>query len=177
MANIVQNLNELEQDFVQKGAAIEALTCESFNDFEKNLKKSIEEQQRDNRNVRDRYNIFVKELNDIRIANEQPRTSKTSEPIEIDGGDGGTMLHELPTVTTDPITKLLLKNPVRHKRCNHVYDKDSIEDAMRMNNRLRCPYVGCNIKNIKMTDLIEDRDLKRKLISLRLENDFQETNE
>lgn len=37
----------------------------------------------------------------------------------------------------DPITKRRLENPVRNKICKHVYEKNSVEQLLLQNPRLR----------------------------------------
>lgn len=37
----------------------------------------------------------------------------------------------------DPITKAPLQNPVRNKKCRHIYGRDSITESLNMNPRLR----------------------------------------
>ena len=68
----------------------------------------------------------------------------------------------------DPLTKQLITHPVRNRRCNHVYDKKTVEASLKINAALRCPIVGCaNKVKILMVDLIEDKELKRKMIHMR----------
>lgn len=40
-------------------------------------------------------------------------------------------------VYIDPITKKPLENPVRNKKCGHNYERDSIIEAIKLNQRLR----------------------------------------
>lgn len=40
----------------------------------------------------------------------------------------------------DPITKRRLENPVRNKICKHVYEKNSVEQLLLQNPRLRLIY-------------------------------------
>lgn len=37
----------------------------------------------------------------------------------------------------DPITKGALLNPVRNIKCNHIYGRDSVQNSLRINPRLR----------------------------------------
>lgn len=64
----------------------------------------------------------------------------------------------------DPITKGPLENPVRNKICGHIYGKTSIVESLKMNQRLRCPSMGCrNKKHIRVNDLVDDFEYARKL--------------
>lgn len=65
--------------------------------------------------------------------------------------------------TIDPITKKQIVEPVRNKRCNHIYEKSTIYsmiDMARENQKpVRCPYMGCNQRDFKKTDLVKDKDV------------------
>ncbi|EDS32716.1 quijote [Culex quinquefasciatus] len=64
----------------------------------------------------------------------------------------------------DPITKRPLEIPVRNKKCNHVYEKRSIEELIRNNPRTRCPVMGCAANEyVSLGDLQEDKMLQHKL--------------
>jgi hypothetical protein len=42
--------------------------------------------------------------------------------------------------TIDPISKGQIRNPVRNKHCQHIYDRDTIKEAIRVSEskRVRC---------------------------------------
>jgi len=69
--------------------------------------------------------------------------------------------------TIDPITKKQITEPVRNKKCNHIYEKATIYgmiDQARQNDKpVRCPYMGCNQKDFKKTDLVKDREVAKHL--------------
>ena len=48
--------------------------------------------------------------------------------------------------TIDPITKKEIVDPVRNKKCKHIYEKSTMNhmiDRARENNKpVRCPYMG-----------------------------------
>ncbi|XP_058461951.1 E3 SUMO-protein ligase NSE2-like [Malaya genurostris] len=65
----------------------------------------------------------------------------------------------------DPISKLPLEIPVRNKKCNHIYEKSSIEMLIRNNPRTRCPVMGCAANQyVTLADLEEDKMLQHKLM-------------
>lgn len=75
----------------------------------------------------------------------------------------------------DPITKQLIKNPVRNIFCNHVYEETSIMEAIL--NNVRCPYLGCsNKQKIKATHLKADDQMRVNIMEAQnqqqLEEDF-----
>ena len=83
----------------------------------------------------------------------------------VDNVDGMEIEEEITTV--DPLTKQPITCPVRNRHCNHIYDKESMRSQLEINSVLRCPIIGCSNKvKILMQDLVEDRELKRKLINL-----------
>merc|ERR1712112_762474 len=63
--------------------------------------------------------------------------------------------------TIDPITKKQITEPVRNKKCNHIYEKSTIYsmiDLARENSKpVKCPYMGCNERDFKKTDLVRDK--------------------
>lgn len=64
----------------------------------------------------------------------------------------------------DPITKRPIEKPCRNIVCQHIYDLESMKQALQTAGRMRCPVVGCvNKKRIALEDLVEDPDLQRKL--------------
>lgn len=64
---------------------------------------------------------------------------------------------------TDPISKEPIKNPVKNKKCGHIYDKDTITKMLSHRN-MRCPYIGCPSKQPIQLNLLEtDHELKRKI--------------
>jgi len=69
--------------------------------------------------------------------------------------------------TIDPITKKQITEPVRNKKCNHIYEKATIygmiEQARAHQKPVRCPYMGCNQKDFKKTDLVKDREVAKHL--------------
>jgi len=69
--------------------------------------------------------------------------------------------------TIDPITKKQITEPVRNKKCNHIYEKATIysmiEQARAHQKPVRCPYMGCNQKDFKKTDLLKDREVAKHL--------------
>ncbi|GAB0094950.1 E3 SUMO-protein ligase NSE2 [Sergentomyia squamirostris] len=87
----------------------------------------------------------------------------------LDGAGPSTTSEEMTVTetvqTVDPFTKKPLQNPVRNKTCNHVYDRDCLKNIIKLNNRVRCPYVGCSNKSrLRMEDVEEDDVLKMQMM-------------
>ncbi|CAG7835415.1 unnamed protein product [Allacma fusca] len=68
-------------------------------------------------------------------------------------------------VTKDPLTKKEIKNPVKNKICNHIYDEKTILNYMKsQHNNVICPYAGCTNKTVLKKDHFEhDEQLVKKV--------------
>ncbi|XP_075438247.1 E3 SUMO-protein ligase NSE2 isoform X2 [Ascaphus truei] len=66
-----------------------------------------------------------------------------------------------------PITQMEMINPVKNKVCGHTYEKDAIERMIQNRHqkkkKARCPKVGCDHSDMKITDLVPDTALKRAI--------------
>jgi len=68
------------------------------------------------------------------------------------------------TAPVDPITKTIIRKPIRNKKCKHVYDNQSIYDYIRQSkNKAKCPYMGCKNNKLVVGDLQEDAQLEEKI--------------
>ncbi|XP_052089378.1 E3 SUMO-protein ligase NSE2-like isoform X1 [Mytilus californianus] len=65
--------------------------------------------------------------------------------------------------TRCPYTGKDMINPVKNSYCGHHYDKEGISHYIKIKGRkAKCPVGGCgNDKPIELSDLIEDKDLKK----------------
>jgi SUMO ligase MMS21 Smc5/6 complex component len=69
-------------------------------------------------------------------------------------------------------------NPVRNKICKHVYEEATIKEAIKLNPRTKCPYLGCGNKQpVKLDDFAKDDDLRHKIDIARTQQCEQEENE
>merc|ERR1711936_1218365 len=75
--------------------------------------------------------------------------------------------------TIDPITKKQIVDPVRNKKCNHIYEKSTIysmiELARENSKSVKCPYMGCNCRDFKKTDLVKDKEVLGHIHNLKEE--------
>ncbi|XP_069477720.1 E3 SUMO-protein ligase NSE2 isoform X2 [Ambystoma mexicanum] len=66
-----------------------------------------------------------------------------------------------------PITQLEMKRPMKNKVCGHVYEEEAIirmiQNRHQKNKKARCPKVGCDHGDMKVTDLVLDTSLKRAI--------------
>ncbi|XP_034466714.1 E3 SUMO-protein ligase NSE2 [Hippoglossus hippoglossus] len=75
---------------------------------------------------------------------------------------------------TCPLTQVEMVNPVKNKKCNHLYDEAAILGLIKTRHsqkkKCRCPVVGCGNSDVKESDLILDQILKRKIQSQKRHN-------
>lgn len=71
----------------------------------------------------------------------------------------------------DCISKTIIRDPYRNKKCKHVYEKRLIfEYVKKMKNKARCPFVGCVNYNLRGEDLFPDNELRQKIDDYLKEN-------
>eukprot|EP00099_Drosophila_melanogaster_P026748 NP_727866.2 uncharacterized protein Dmel_CG42299 [Drosophila melanogaster] len=64
----------------------------------------------------------------------------------------------------DPWSKLLIKHPVRNKRCGHIYDRETVLMIIKDNIGILCPVRDCpNLSDIKLEHLVKDPDVEQEL--------------
>jgi SUMO ligase MMS21 Smc5/6 complex component len=108
----------------------------------------------------ERYVKFADYIDNI-TAGQLGGSQENTQPVDEDF-----MMEISQQVLTDPFTKQPIRDPVRNNRCNHVYDRTAIMDAMKANKRTKCAYVGCtNSQPVLKHHLEEDLALKTQIIS------------
>lgn len=115
---------------------INTFDCQSFTDFDKEYKLASDAASRALPSAKDsnRYTTFVKNLEDLQYVNNTTQSEMQGNQSVVDGVG---FTEESFTIPTDPITKNQIKDPVRNRLCNHVYDKSSIMESISMNSRIR----------------------------------------
>lgn len=68
---------------------------------------------------------------------EQGVSQESMQTSSMEGDDDELMTVSISAITTDPITKKQIKNPVKNSDCGHVYDKDTILELLRSNPNTR----------------------------------------
>ncbi|KAG5861545.1 hypothetical protein JTB14_003573 [Gonioctena quinquepunctata] len=64
----------------------------------------------------------------------------------------------------DPISKVVVRNPYKNKRCKHVYEYSTIVVYIKqLKSKAKCPYIGCNTNQLRMTDLVKDDNLQSEI--------------
>ncbi|XP_014204538.1 E3 SUMO-protein ligase NSE2 [Copidosoma floridanum] len=57
----------------------------------------------------------------------------------------------------DPFTKKRMTDPLKNKVCGHIYDRESVVQMLKLNDKTRCPVVGCsNKESIDLNNMIPD---------------------
>ncbi|CAL7946951.1 unnamed protein product [Xylocopa violacea] len=59
----------------------------------------------------------------------------------------------------DPISKKRIVDPVKNTKCGHTYDRESITGMLKINNKTRCPVMGC-----KSTDFVTLSQLRSDIV-------------
>ncbi|XP_023017339.1 uncharacterized protein [Leptinotarsa decemlineata] len=68
------------------------------------------------------------------------------------------------TPPIDPITKTVVRNPYKNKRCKHVYEHGTIVGYIKqLKSKAKCPYIGCNNNQLRVTDLVADTSLQSQI--------------
>jgi len=73
-------------------------------------------------------------------------------------------------IPKDPITKRNIKIAVRSKKCNHIYDQESIKSYIshkeKNKSRVQCPVAGCSNRAMKSNELVLDDETNALIQSL-----------
>merc|ERR1712029_1090322 len=103
------------------------------------------------------------------------RSSKVSEDSS---SDDDLIVVKTEHNTIDPITKKQIVEPVRNKKCNHIYEKStiySVIDLARENSKaVKCPYMGCNERDFKKTDLVRDKTVLNHISEMNTQKEKEE---
>lgn len=104
------------------------------------------------------------------IEEVQEMPSQTNSLIFTQLGDDNSILASQQfSVPLDPLTKQPISNPCRNSVCHHVYEYDVIvkyivsEQKRSKKKKCKCPYVGCTNANLKVQDIVKDKELKTQI--------------
>lgn len=135
--SVIEKLCEVESDFASDIHLLQTVNCQNIDEFDKVYNNAIAESKQQQAKPVDstRYKNFTKDLEDIQYVAAEPEANTAQGSATM--VDDMAVQDEGFTVIIDPISKLEIKDPVRNTVCNHVYDKASIEESIKMNPRLR----------------------------------------
>ncbi|CAH1977680.1 unnamed protein product [Acanthoscelides obtectus] len=102
--------------------------------------------------------IWEKVIGGVTDVVEVRTKSKKLDPTQYESLGDSLLCSNVFTPPVDPMTKKVIRNPYRNKRCNHVYEYNSIVDYIKQQrNRAKCPYIGCTNHSFRVTDLVADQ--------------------
>ena len=114
--------------------------------FEQTLQQNLSERVTDEAEAQVMLNALIK-------PERQAQPAPTDEEIYVEQSTER-------AIPKDPITKKNIKIAVRSKKCNHIYDQESIKryiDHKDKNKaKVQCPVAGCSNRNMKKTELVLD---------------------
>nr|XP_973080.2 PREDICTED: E3 SUMO-protein ligase NSE2 [Tribolium castaneum] len=68
------------------------------------------------------------------------------------------------TPPVDPISKMVIQNPYKSKKCGHIYDyKFILQYIKSRKSKAQCPYIGCNNGSISVDQLVKDQETQSKI--------------
>jgi E3 SUMO-protein ligase NSE2 len=136
----MEKCSQLEYDFSKETLAVSGIQCETIEEFDRVSQQLLQEvvQSRPDPKGSQRYMKFAKDLEDLQyVAKDIEAPAQSGSSVAV-GGDDDLMVQDDDThVHIDPISKNPIKDPVRNVICKHVYDKATIEESIKLNNRLR----------------------------------------
>lgn len=102
---------------------------------------------------------------------QETRSQKKSLLFTQLGDDDSVLESQEFSVPLDPLTKQPISNPCRNCVCHHVYEHDVIMEYIASEQKrnkkkkkmCKCPYVGCSNANLKVQDIVKDRELRTQI--------------
>lgn len=100
---------------------------------------------------------------------QEIQSQKKSLVFTQHGDDNSILASQQFSVPLDPLTKQPISNPCRNSVCHHVYEHDVImeyivsEKKRSKKKMCKCPYIGCSNGNLKVQDIVKDRELKSQI--------------
>lgn len=166
------NLSEIANEELH---IVEQFNCNSIDNFDKEYKKARETLQAAlNSKDTPQFKNYAEEID--RMAAESANVL-TAGPSVLNLGEGMEVEEENVLDKIDPLSKKQILNPVKNIVCNHVYEEATIKEAIKVNPRTKCPYLGCGSKQpVRVENLVRDDVLRRKINTARTQQVEQEEN-
>lgn len=102
--------------------------------------------------------------NDEDIMIVEKKEKKQLRDNQFEEVDDSLLCSNVFTPPVDPISKVVIRNPFRNKKCKHVYEHLTIIDYIKqLGRKAKCPYIGCKNINLRTTDLVEDNELQSNI--------------
>ncbi|KAJ3644542.1 hypothetical protein Zmor_022267 [Zophobas morio] len=95
---------------------------------------------------------------------EEVQASQSEEPVEYEEMNDSIFYSNVFTPPVDPISKKVIRDPYKNRKCGHVYEyKFILQYIKSMKNKAKCPYIGCSNKNISVRELVPDKETQNKI--------------
>ncbi|KAF7266578.1 hypothetical protein GWI33_020086 [Rhynchophorus ferrugineus] len=165
LQNSIKSYCLIDNDYKKTQEVIELIShnlkdIEKIEDIDAILQEKINEQSMDDftsSEIWDRFNS-----NDVFVRSTKPKEQNLS--LNYEAVDDSILCSNTFTPPIDPITKTVIKKPVKNKICGHIYDHNSIYDYLRQSkNKAKCPYIGCKNNKLRGGDFNEDNILKQRI--------------
>lgn len=157
---LMEQICQIRKDAIRNEDALKvAMEERTIADFESVFQGTIKRAEKNVQAKKTReYKAFSDRLEDIsRSASGEILPSTTNK-------DGALIEMDMQVNINDPITKKRMVDPVKNINCGHIYERTSIQDAIQIKPKLRCPVAGCgNNQYINMAHLKSDNALKLHL--------------
>ncbi|XP_030750494.1 E3 SUMO-protein ligase NSE2-like [Sitophilus oryzae] len=156
----------IDNDFKKSEQAISLVEdklgkIENLEDIDKVFQEKLSEQPDEEVTSSEIWQEYF--LEDLSVQ-ELKQKKKKDKAVYEEVGDDSVLCSSSFTPPIDPISKTVIRNPVKNKNCKHIYESDSIYQYMRQSKRkARCPYVGCKNNKLDGSDLTEDKELEEKI--------------
>lgn len=93
-----------------------------------------------------RSNVYTEPIEEAGTSRGQKKSNRSRRTRDVE-------IVEAEECRIDPLTKGPIKNPVRNKRCRHLYCYETILPYIRTITYPRCPIAGCHLPHIRESDL------------------------
>ncbi|KAG5680859.1 hypothetical protein PVAND_010340 [Polypedilum vanderplanki] len=168
----------LEQSMKDELNLINNFNSTSVENFDKEYKQALKDMKKNTPKLLDieRFVKFSNDIDKIAILNSNDEIEsqlQANNSIQ----DEDIQMKESQLIEIDPLSKRPIRDPVRNVLCQHIYDRDSIMNAIKMNSKTKCAYLGCiNKQPVLASHLKDDPIFKAKLdqIYTQRENNAQE---
>jgi hypothetical protein len=194
IAKLAEKLCQVEALFSNELNAINNTNFTNLKTFDSDSKKVFRECQQSVTNqssLSNRYQNILHECSALIEVTAQANAgpSKMQQTFIDDDIQMGTCEQYIDPISKTPIQNVTKKSskfelnlifvsifqPYINKHCKHIYEYSSITQAIKLNPRLRCPYMGCvNQVRLNVDDLIEDRVTRMKIMQTQQQNESQD---
>ncbi|XP_061675605.1 E3 SUMO-protein ligase NSE2 isoform X2 [Syngnathoides biaculeatus] len=100
--------------------------------------------------------------------NQRTAVLASQESENMEEIDDDLAVTQTQVIFTCPLTQVDMVNPMKNKKCNHHYDENPIkiliETRRNQKKKCWCPVAGCGNKDVRVSDLVPDHNLKRQIL-------------